>query len=259
MMEATSSLHFALRMVQSHPMLIGAFLNVAGILIGGIVGLVKRKPLSVAQESWFKVALGALTVFYGLRLTWSSLDGSLGHMLKQLLIAVLALMLGKIFGRLLKIQKASNRLGQKAKEMIAAASAGARRPGDGFKTCALLYCAAPLGILGSVADGLSGYFYPLAVKGVIDGLATLGFVPLFGWSVLLTALPVLAFQGTITIACAQFAQSFPQQQAMLLSINAAAGLLIFAVALVILQIKKIELADYLPSLLFAPLLTHFLA
>jgi uncharacterized membrane protein YqgA involved in biofilm formation len=245
-------------MVESQPMLIGAFLNVAGILIGGIVGLVKHKPLSVAQESWFKVALGAFTVFYGLRLTWSSLEGSFGHVLKQLLIAVLALMLGKIFGRLLRIQKGSNRLGQKAKEMIAAASAGTRRPGDGFKTCALLYCAAPLGILGSVSDGLSGYFYPLAVKGVMDGLATLGFVPLFGRSVLLAALPVLALEGTITIGCAQLVQSFPQHQATLLSINAAAGLLIFAVALVILQIKKIELADYLPSLFFAPLLTHFL-
>src|SRR4051812_16752501 len=82
----TSSLHLASGMIESQPMLIGAFVNVAGILIGGIVGLAKRKPLSVAQESWFKVALGAFTVFYGLRLTWSSLDGSFGHMLKQLLI-----------------------------------------------------------------------------------------------------------------------------------------------------------------------------
>jgi uncharacterized membrane protein YqgA involved in biofilm formation len=39
------------------------------------------------------------------------------------------------------------------------------------------------------------------------------------------------------------------------SVNAAGGLLVFSVALVILQLKKIELADYLPSLAFAPLLT----
>jgi uncharacterized membrane protein YqgA involved in biofilm formation len=246
-------------MVQSQAMLIGTLLNVAGILIGGIVGLLRRKPLSVAQESWCKVAVGAFTVFYGLRLTWSSLSGSFGHALKQLIIAVLALMLGKIAGRLLHLQKASNRLGQRAKEIITAVSAtGKPQPTDGFKTCALLYCAAPLGILGSVADGLSGYFYPLAVKGVIDGLATLGFIRMFGSSVLLAALPVLALQGTITLGCAQLAQNFPQHQALLLSVNSVVGLLVFAVALVILQLKKIELADYLPSLLFAPLLTHFL-
>lgn len=247
-------------MIQSQPMLVGTLLNVAGILIGGIFGIIRRKPLSLAQESWFKVALGAFTVFYGLRLTWSSLSGSVGHMLKQLLIAVIALMLGKITGQLLHLQKASNRLGQKAKEMIAAASnSGRRQTADGFKTCALLYCAAPLGILGSVSDGLSGYFYPLAVKGVMDGLATLGFVPLFGWSVLLAALPVLAFQGTLTLGCAQLVHNFPERAAIFFSVNAVAGILVFAVALVILQLKKIELADYLPSLLFAALLTHFLA
>jgi len=246
-------------MVESQEMLIGTLLNVVGILIGGIVGLVRSKPLSVAQESWFKVAIGAFTVFYGLRLTWSSLGGSFGQVVKQLIVTVVALMLGKLTGRLLHFQKASNRLGQRAKEIITAANTSGRtQTADGFKTCALLYCAAPLSILGSVADGLSGYFYPLAVKGVIDGLATLGFVRMFGWSVLLAALPVLAFQGTVTLGCVQFAQKFAQYQAILSSVNCVAGLLVFAVALVILQIKKIELADYLPSLLFAPLLTHFL-
>src|SRR2546423_611114 len=127
-------------MIQSQPMLIGTLMNVAGILLGGVIGLLGRKSLTVAQESWFKVALGAFTVFYGLRLTWSSFSGSFGHALKQLVIAVLALMLGRITGRLLRFQKASNQLGQKAKEMIATASAGGqRRPADGFKTCALLY------------------------------------------------------------------------------------------------------------------------
>jgi uncharacterized membrane protein YqgA involved in biofilm formation len=81
---------------------------------------------------------------------------------------------------------------------------------------------------------------------------------MFGWSVLLAALPVLAFQGSITLGCTQLAQKFPQDAAILLSVNCVAGMLVFAVALVILQLKKIELADYLPSLLFAPLLTRFL-
>src|SRR5215471_5480005 len=139
-------------MVQSQAMLIGPVLNVAGILIGGVVGLLRRKPLSVAQESWFKIAIGAFTVFYGLRLTWSSLGGSIGQIIRQLIITVIALMLGKITGRLLHFQKASNSLGQTAKEIITAASTTGRpQTADGFKTCALLYCAAPLGMLGSVS------------------------------------------------------------------------------------------------------------
>jgi uncharacterized protein len=234
----------------------GTVLNVAGILIGGLIGLTRQKPLPPATESFFKVALGALATFYGLRLTWLSLNGSLAQVLKQLLIAVLAMMLGKMAGRLLRLQKMSNRLGQIARERIAGAnSAGPRRLSDGFKTCAALFCAAPLAVLGAVQDGLSGYFYPLGVKAVMDGLAAMGFAGLFRWGVMLAALPVLAFQGTITLACAQWLKPLLAAHGLVDSVNAVGGLLVFCVALVILGLKKIELTDYLPSLVFAPLLT----
>jgi uncharacterized protein len=235
--------------------MIGTALNVAGILIGGLAGVVRRKPLSPVNESFFKVALGVFTVFYGLRLTWISLNGTFLQILKQLLIAVLALMLGKMAGRLLHLQKMSNRLGQQARERIAAIKpAESRQLSEGFKTCAVLFCAAPLAILGSVQDGLSGYYYPLAVKAVMDGLATMGFVSLFGWGVIFAALPVLVFQGTITLVCAQYLKPLLETHGLVDPVNAAGGLLVFSVALVILQLKKIELADYLPSLIFAPLI-----
>src|SRR5512143_3055343 len=67
------------------PVMIGTILNVAGILLGGAVGLIRRRPLSAAAESYFKVTLAAITVFYGLRLTWVGLNGSFLQMLKQLL------------------------------------------------------------------------------------------------------------------------------------------------------------------------------
>jgi uncharacterized membrane protein YqgA involved in biofilm formation len=235
--------------------MIGAVLNVAGILIGGFAGLARGKSLSPAQGSFFKVVLGAFTVYYGLRLTWQSLNGSWGQILKQLLIAVLALMLGKLTGRLSRLQKLSNRLGQDARKRISRATpADLGRLNEGFKTCASLFCAAPLAILGSVQDGISDYFYPLGLKGVIDGLATMGFVCLFGWGVILAALPVLALEGTITLACLHFLKPSLAAHGLVDPINAVGGLLVFCVALVILGLKRIELADYLPSLFWAPLL-----
>ena len=116
-----------------------------------------------------------------------------------------------------------------------------------------------LGILGSIQDGLSRseYVYPLAIKAIIDGLATLGFVSLFGWGVLLASLPVLAFQGTITLMCSHFFEPLLAAHSLVNSVNAVGGLLVFCVALVMLGLKRIELADYLPSLVFAPLLTWF--
>lgn len=234
----------------------GTALNVIGILMGGVVGLVRRKPLSPATESFCRVALGVFTVFYGLRLTCLSLDWSFPRILKQLLVAVLAMMLGKVTGRLLGLQRMSNRLGQTAREHIVVATPeDPRRLSNGFKTCAALLCAAPLGILGSIQDGVSGYFYPLGVKAVMDGLATMGFVKVFGWGVMIAALPVLAVQGTITLVCAEYLKPFLEAHGLVDSVNAVGGLLVFCVALVILGLKKIELANYLPSLAFAPLLT----
>jgi uncharacterized protein len=236
--------------------MIGTLVNVVGILLGGIIGLTPKKPLTPANESLFKVLLGVFTVFYGLRLTWISLHGSFLQLMKQVLITILALILGRLTGRLLRLQTMSNQIGQVARDRMAAAQPGQPgAAGEGFKICAALFCAAPLGIVGAVQDGLSGYFYPLCIKGVMEGLATMGFVALFGWGVMLAAIPVLTVQGTITLLCAQFLRPFLETHGLIHSINATGGMLVFSVALVILGLKKIELADYLPSLVFAPLVT----
>jgi uncharacterized protein len=68
-------------------------------------------------------------------------------------------------------------------------------------------------------------------------------------------LPVLAFQGSIALVCAHFIEPFLRAHGLVNSVNAVGGLLVFSVALVILDLKKIALADYLPSLAVAPLLT----
>jgi uncharacterized membrane protein YqgA involved in biofilm formation len=202
--------------------------------------------------------LGAFTVFYGLRLTWLSLGGTLSEILKQLTIVVVSLMVGKILGRALRLQKFSNRIGQRAREQMSTVTpADPDRVNKGFRTCAALFCAAPLGILGATQEGLSlnEYFYPLAIKAVMDGLASMSFVTLFGGGVLLSAIPVLALQGGITLVSQRVLQPFLALHNLVNSINATGGLLVFCVALVILNLKRIELADYLPSLMVAPVLT----
>ena len=109
----------------------------------------------------------------------------------------------------------------------------------------------------ALQDGLAGNFKPLAVKAAMDGLATMAFVTLFGWSVMLSVFPLMAWQGTLALL-AQMAQPWLANHALLDPLNATAGLLVFCVALIVLELKKIELADYLPSLVFAPLLTWIL-
>jgi uncharacterized membrane protein YqgA involved in biofilm formation len=78
---------------------------------------------------------------------------------------------------------------------------------------------------------------------------------MFGGGVLLAAVPVLVFQGTISLACARYALPFLEAHGLTDSVNATGGFLIFCVALVIFEIRKIQVTDYLPALVIAPLLT----
>ena len=233
---------------------LGTIFNAAGILLGGILGLTLSQQLTPARQQFLKVALGAFVVFVGLKMTVSSLGGGWGAIGKQLLIVLFSLTLGRILGRLFHLQKASNRLGRYAREKLSATGGSrAQRHSEGFITCSLLFCVGPMAILGALQDGLDGRYQTLAIKAVMDGLATMAFVTTFGWGAVLSVIPVVAYQGTITLG-ARLLAPYLEQRALLDSVNATGGMLVFCIALVILELKKIELADYLPSLAVAPVL-----
>jgi len=237
----------------------GAFLNAIGILLGGFGGLVLREPLSLRTQVFFRSVLGLSTVFFGLRLVWLSLGGTFLSALGQMLIALLAVTLGFWIGKLLRLQTWSNRIGRRAGNVIAPAQPNTpHNAGDGFAACAVLFCAAPLGWLGAVADGLSGYFWLLAVKAILDALAMNSFVKIFRWPVALSAFPVFVLLGGITLASrlylAPFLDSHSLHEHYLINaVNTAAGLIACAVALVIFEVRTVELANFLPGLALAPL------
>lgn len=235
--------------------MMGTILNAVGILVGGVIGLTVANRIKPSTLVVMKAMLGALTVFVGLKLTLTSLSGSFGSVMKQLGIVVLALTLGRMTGRLLHLQKFLNGLGRYAKERYTRTDINSpQRLSEGFITCTLLFCVGPMAIIGALQDGLEGHWQTLGIKALMDGLATMAFVTTFGWGVMLSVIPVVAYQGTITLG-ARFLAPYLQDLPLMDSVNATGGLLVFCIALIILELKKIELADYLPSLAFAPLLT----
>lgn len=236
--------------------MLGVGINAVGVLVGGIMGALRRAPVSAADEPKLKVYLGAATVFIGLHLVWIGLNGTFGSVMKQLFIVLLSLSLGKFIGRSLRLQKFSNSIGKYATDKLAKFKPGERGSSDGFIVTTLLVCANPLGVFASVDEGLNGFSWAFVTKGAMDGLVALSFLPVFGWTVLLAIIPLVAWQGTIFLL-AKYWQPFLLQHELIDSINATNGLLIFCVSLIILNLKKIELADYLPSLAVAPLITYF--
>jgi uncharacterized protein len=234
--------------------MIGVGINAIGIIVGAVIGLGRKKPLTPANESFFKVAMGAAAVFFGLRLTWQNLNGSIGTFFKQLLIVLISMSLGKLLGRLLHLQKFSNSIGKYATAKMSPANPTKNNFSDGLVVCALLSCANPLAFFASIQEGLNGFAPAFLIKAVMDGLAAMAFVSAFGWGVMLAAIPVVAFQGTIFLL-ARSLEPILESHGLVDSILATNGLLIFCVSLIILNLKKVELTDYLPSLAIAPLIT----
>ena len=233
----------------------GTIVNAAGIVIGGVLGLMLTRQFSQSTQALWRALIGIATVVVGLRITVLSLHGTFGQVMKQVAIMLLAMMLGRILGRLMRIQVGLNKLGRFASKRFSEAKpTDPNRLNDGFIVCALLFCAGPLGPVGAVQDGLVGYWQPLAVKAVMDGLAAMGFVGVFGWGVILAAIPVLAYQGTITLLV-QKLEPYLNELKLTDSVCVVGGMLVFSAALIIMELKKLSLADYLPSLAMAPLIT----
>ena len=208
------------------------------------------------MQVFIRSGLGAFTTFFGLRLIWDNINGTVLPCLKQTLIAALAILLGNWLGRLLALQKISNRLGRHAAHRLAAAQKNPPGPpADGFISCTILFCAAPLGLVGAVTDGLADFYYLLAVKAVMDALAMVSFAKIFRWPAAMAAFSVYLFLNGLTLGIHYGALPWLAAHGLTAAVNATAGIQVCAMALVIFEVRRVELANYLPALALAPLLT----
>jgi uncharacterized membrane protein YqgA involved in biofilm formation len=236
--------------------MIGTFLNAGAIVLGALLGLTTRFQVSLRRQQQLKLLLGVATAFFGLRLLWTGLaSGSAKFFFYQFAMVVIAMVFGHALGKACRIQSLMNRIGQTAKAKLEAASARqtANSAGDGFIAATLLFCAAPLGIVGALEDGSIGYFQPLAIKAVMDGLAALSFARMFGWTALLSAVPVAAFLSGWSLLGFRV-EPWLTAHGLMGVVHASAGLIITYVALIIFEVKKVEIGNYLPAIVVAPVL-----
>ena len=234
--------------------MLGTLLNAGAILLGAILGLSTKFEIAVGRQQQIKVLLGLACVWFGFRLLWIGLaSASVKQFFYQLLIVLLAMIVGHAIGKLCRIQHWMNRIGQSAKVKLDRATANRKNAGDGVIAAAILFCAAPLGVVGALEDGLQRYFAPLAIKAVMDGLAAFSFARMFGWTAMLAAVPVAAFLSGLTLLGDRI-EPWLAAQGLLGVVHASAGLIMTYVTLVIFEVKKVEIANYLPALVVAPAL-----
>ncbi len=120
-------------------------------------------------------------------------------------------------------------------------------------SASLLFCVGPLTILGSLSDGLGTGIDQLVLKSSLDLFAAMAFAASLGLGVMFSALTVAVVQGVLTICGVVFGSFMPDS--LIAAMTAAGGVLLLGIGIRLLQLKEVRVADMLPALVVAPLLT----
>lgn len=228
----------------------GTLLNIATILIGGTLGLILGARLPERLRHTVVAALGLFTLAYGLSMFLES---------ENPLIVLGSLLVGAILGEWLQIENGLQNIGVWLEQRVMKGGEDSQaRFVRGFLIASLVYCVGPMAILGSIQDGLSGDYNLLAVKSVLDGFASLAFASTLGVGVMFSVLPILVYQGGISLLAAQADVFFTQ--AMMNEMSAVGGVILLSIAISsLLEIRPIRSANFLPALMIAPAITALLA
>lgn len=241
---------------------IGTAVNVATVLLGSTIGVLLGNRLPQRTRDVVTDALGLVTLLIAGTSAVAVLDDDLADRVGDsapMLIVLGSLLVGGIVGSLLRLESRVEAFGGWLQSRLAgeAGSAERHRFIEGFVVSSLVFCTGPLTILGSLNDGLGNGAEQLVLKAALDGFAAIAFAASFGWGVAASAITIVVVQGSLTLLGLAIGGVLPDAQ--LAAITATGGLLLIGVALRLLRIREIPVADLLPALLVAPLLVELAA
>jgi uncharacterized protein len=229
----------------------GTFINVITILIGGTLGLLFGSRIPEKLKTTVIAGMGLFTMVMGMQMFFKS---------ENQLIVLGALILGALTGELLGLEDRLQSLGQVLEKRFSKdeeTGTGSKFV-RGFMVSSLLFCIGPMAILGSIQDGLTGDYNLLAVKSTLDGFASIAFASTLGIGVMFSSIIVLVYQGGISLLASQLSTIVTEP--MMNEMTAAGGVLLLGLGISnLLEIKKIRVGNFLPALVFAPLIVWIIS
>lgn len=216
----------------------GTLVNFMAIIAGSFAGIFFKKGISEKYKE---------TVMHGIALS-VLLIGLKGALVSDALLLVIAsVVIGSILGEMIGIEDYLERLGRWIEGQMPGSADGVAK---GFVTASLVFCVGSMAIVGALESGLTGNHQTLFAKSILDGITSIIFTSTMGIGVLFSSIPVLLYQGGITIG-ASFMKDLltPEVIAQMTSVG---GLLIMAIGINILEVAKIRVGNMLPAI-FIPL------
>lgn len=239
----------------------GTLLNVVAIVAGAGVGTLLGGRVPERVRTTLTDVLGVFVLVLGIGDALGTfgdvLSGALGR--SAVLVILGSLLVGGVLGELIGIESRLERMGAWLRERTVGRGDGTLGPDDearsrfieGFVVTSLIVTVGPLAILGALQDGLLGDWTLLAVKSLLDGPVALAFASVFGIGVAFAALPLLVWQGGLTLAAA--AVGGLVSDVMVAAIGAVGGFLVIGIGLRLLDLRAVRVANLLPALVLAPL------
>ena len=229
----------------------GTFINVAAILIGGMIGLIFGARIPEKFKNTVIAGMGLFTTALGLQMFFKT---------ENSLIVLGALIIGALLGEWIGIEDGLQSFGQMLEKRFSrdAETGSSSKFVRGFMVSSLLFCIGPIAILGSIQDGLTGDYKLLAVKSTLDGFAAIAFASTLGVGVMFSSLIILIYQGGVSLLANQLNAIVTDP--MMAEMTATGGVILMGVAVSnLLELKKIRVGNFLPALAIAPLIVWILS
>jgi uncharacterized membrane protein YqgA involved in biofilm formation len=208
------------------------------IIVGSLIGLSFKGKIPEKYSQTIMHGIGLAVVLIGIKTALNT---------DAILIVIISFVIGSIIGELIRIEDRLDQFGNWIGKKISKNSTGISK---GFVTASLLYCVGAMAIIGSMESGLTGNHQTLFAKSILDGIGSVIFASTLGIGVIFSAVSVFIYQGIITLTASSIKPFLLPE--VVSQMSAVGGLLIFAIGLGLLEIKKIKIGNMLPAI-FVPL------
>jgi uncharacterized membrane protein YqgA involved in biofilm formation len=220
----------------------GTIINAIAIIVGGALGLLFRKGFPERISQTTLQVLGLFTLVVGLGM---AIQG------QELIMVLISLALGAGLGEWLDIEGRLDRLGSWLERRLHVTEGS---PAKGFIYASLLFCVGSMAIVGSITDGLKGDPSILVTKAMMDGIISIPFAASMGFGVLGSAVPILIYQGSLTLLASKVQSFFTP--IMVRELTSVGGVIVIGIGVNILGLQKIRVGNFIPALILIILILY---
>lgn len=218
--------------------MIGTLINCAAIIAGSLLGLLLRRGMKDSIAKTVMQGVGMSVILIGVT---GAIETS------NTLLVILSMVIGGVLGAWIDIDAKMNHLGAWAQRKLTRGDDENNTFAKGFVTASLVYCVGAMAVVGSLDSGIRGDHSTLIAKAALDGITAIIFSSSLGIGVMLSAVPVLIYQGAIALLGNAIAPLL--SDIVVTEMSAVGGLLIMGIGINMLLDTEIKVANLLPAII----------